>query len=180
MGLNCIIDGMRKGKRDGETNVILSPTFIALRFCVPTSFCTYVSPIPQAICLIVAIVTPCRVVGAGDDKLFGIFHEVGEEDKGKELVLKGLKSPLPIDVKDVEVSPLHVTSDLKRVFVGKEYFKINHLLLPPFNLAHGHTLLNKSIVSGPAPKELFMWCLDICSIFQDECLLETKNKRDGY
>jgi len=57
------------------------------------------------------------------------------------------------------VSPLHVIIDLKGVFVGKEYFRINHLLLPPFNLAQGRTLLGKNVVLKLTLKEFLPRCL---------------------
>jgi len=91
--------------------------------------------------------------GARDDKLLRVFHEINEEDKGKKLTLKGFKSPLPIDVEDMEVNPLHVIFNLKGFLVGKEYFKINHLLPLSFNIVQGHTLLNKMIVPRPTLKE---------------------------
>jgi hypothetical protein len=73
--------------------------------------------------------------GAGDDPLPSVLHETAKEDKGKELTLRGFKSPPLVDAEDAKVSPLQVIFDLKGVLVGKEYFRINHLLLPPFNLA---------------------------------------------
>ncbi len=71
--------------------------------------------------------------------------------RGKNSFLKVL-SPFPVNAKDVEVNILHVIFYLKGVLVGKEYFKINHLLPPAFNLAWGPTLLNKSIIPKPALK----------------------------
>ncbi len=76
-----------------------------------------------------------RFIGAKDDTLHGVLHEFVKEDKGKEFILKGFKSPPPIDASDVKVSPLHVIFDLKGVLVRKEYFNINHLLPLLFNLA---------------------------------------------
>jgi hypothetical protein len=67
--------------------------------------------------------------GAKDYTFFGVLLEFAEEDK-----------------EDAEVNLLHVIFDLKRVLVGKEYFKINHLLLLSFNLVQGRTLLGKNIV----------------------------------
>jgi len=72
--------------------------------------------------------------GARDDILLKVLHEVVKEDKGRKLDFGGFKSPLPIDAKDTKVSPLHVIFNLKGVLVGKEYFKINHLLPSSFNL----------------------------------------------
>jgi len=63
------------------------------------------------------------------------------------------------DVKDAEVNPLHMIFNLKGVLVGKECFKVNHLLPPPFNLAWGPTLLNKNIVPRPNLKDFFLGCL---------------------
>jgi hypothetical protein len=73
--------------------------------------------------------------GAGDDTLLGVLHEFAKEDKGKKFALKDFRSPHPVNAKDAEVSSLHMIFNLKGVFVGMEYFKINHLLLLPFNLA---------------------------------------------
>jgi hypothetical protein len=50
--------------------------------------------------------------------------------------------------------------NLNGVLVGKEYFKINHLLSPLFNLAQVPTLLlDKNVVSKSILKELFLRCL---------------------
>jgi hypothetical protein len=49
--------------------------------------------------------------------------------------------------------------NLKGVLVGKEYFRINHLLPPPFNLARGLTLLSKKVIPMPVPKEFLLRCL---------------------
>jgi len=97
--------------------------------------------------------------GPEDDGVSGVLHETTKEDKGKELVLGGFKSFPPMDIKDAEVNPLHVIFDLKGVFVGKEYFRINHLLLPPFNLVWGPTLLGKNVVPRLALKEFLLRCL---------------------
>jgi hypothetical protein len=87
------------------------------------------------------------------------------ENKGKELIFKGFKSPPLVDAKDVEVNPLHMIFNLKGVLVGKEYFRVNHLLPSPFNLAQGPTFLNKSIVSRLALKEFFLRCLKQFTIY---------------
>jgi len=102
--------------------------------------------------------TLAKFDGAEDDTLHGKFHESTDEDKCKELMLWGFRSPLPIDTKDIKVSPLHMIFDLKEVFVGKDYFKINDLLLLPFNLVWGCTLLSKSIVPMPVLKEFLLRC----------------------
>ncbi len=57
------------------------------------------------------------------------------------------------------MSPLHVIIDLKGVFVGKEYFRINRFLLPPFNSAQGRTLLGKNVVLKLTLKEFLPRCL---------------------
>jgi hypothetical protein len=57
------------------------------------------------------------------------------------------------------MSPLHVIFNWKGVLVGKDYFKINHLLPPLFNLARGPTLLGKNVISRLAPKEFLSRCL---------------------
>ncbi len=72
--------------------------------------------------------------GPKDDGVCGIFHETTKENKGKKRIFGGFKYFPPMSIKDEEVSPLHVIFDLKGVFVGKEYFKSNHFLPPPFNL----------------------------------------------
>jgi len=90
--------------------------------------------------------------GVGTYTCLRFFHEFAKENEGKELVLEVFKSPLAIDAKDVEVSILHVIFDLKGVFVGKDYFRINHLLPPLFNLTRGPTLLGKNVVPRPTLK----------------------------
>jgi hypothetical protein len=95
----------------------------------------------------------------------GVLHEFAKEDKGKKLVFKDFRSPPLVDAKDVEVSPLHMIFNLKVVFVGKEYFKINHLLLLPFNLAQGCTLLGKSVVPRPTLKEFLLRCLEQFTVY---------------
>jgi hypothetical protein len=80
-------------------------------------------------------------------KLLQVLLEIAEEDKGPKLTLGGFKSPPHVDAKDVEVSPLHMIFYLKGNLVRKDYFKINHMLPPSFNLVQGCTLLGKNIVS---------------------------------
>jgi hypothetical protein len=58
-----------------------------------------------------------------------------------------------------------VIFDLKGVLVGKDYFKINHLLPPPFNLARARTLLNKNIVPMLVLKEFLLRCLKQFTIY---------------
>ncbi len=74
----------------------------------PTQFCTYISPIPQAICPIAPVVTFERFHGTRNEKLPRVLHGIAEEDKGPKLIFGSFKSPPPIDIKDVEVNPLHV------------------------------------------------------------------------
>lgn len=64
------------------------------------------------------------------------------------------------------VSPLQMNFDLKKVFVGKYYFRINHLMLLPFNLTEGRTLLGKSIVPRPTLKKFLMRCLEQFIIYK--------------
>ncbi len=97
---------------------------------------------------------------AKDDTFPGVFHEIVKEDKGKELILEDFRSPPPIDIKDMEVSPLHVVFNLKRVFVGKEYFRTNHLLLALFDLAQGCTLQSENVVPRLTLKEFLLKCLE--------------------
>jgi hypothetical protein len=79
--------------------------------------------------------TLARFNGVKVDILLGVFHEFTREDKGKEFTLGVFRSSPPVDAEDTEVSPLHMIFDLKGVLVGKDYFRINHLLPMPFNLA---------------------------------------------
>jgi hypothetical protein len=58
------------------------------------------------------------------------------------------------------VSPLHVIFDLKRVLVGRDYFRINHFLPSLFNLAQGPILLGKNIISMLTLKEFLFRCLE--------------------
>ncbi len=97
--------------------------------------------------------------GAGDDTLPSVFHETAKENKGKELALRGFRSPPFVNAEDAKVSPLQVIFYLKGVLVGKEYFRINHLLLPPFNLAWGCTLLGMNVVPRLVLKEFLLRCL---------------------
>jgi hypothetical protein len=55
--------------------------------------------------------------------------------------------------------------NLKRVLVGKDYFKINHFLPLSFNLAWGCTLLGKNIVPRPALKQFLLRCLKQFTIY---------------
>jgi len=66
----------------------------------------------------------------------------------------------------VEVNPLHMIFNLNGVLVGKEYFKINHLLFLAFNLARGPTLLlSKNVVPRPILKEFFLRCLEQFTVY---------------
>jgi hypothetical protein len=53
-----------------------------------------------------------------------------------------------------------VIFNLKGVLVGKDYFKINHLLPPMFNLTQIHTLLSKSVVPRLNVREFLLRCLE--------------------
>jgi hypothetical protein len=98
---------------------------------------------------------------ARDVKLLAIVHEIGEQDtRGSKLPFRGFKSPPPIDVKDFEMSLLHVIFYLKRVLLGKEYFPINHLLLMPYSIGRFRTLLNKKVIPRLGFKEFFMRCIN--------------------
>jgi hypothetical protein len=90
--------------------------------------------------------------GVGTYTCLRFFHEFAKENEGKELALEVFRSLLAIDAEDVEVSILHVIFDLKGVFVGKDYFRINHLLPPLFNLVQGPTLLGNNVVPKPTLK----------------------------
>ncbi len=106
-----------------------------------------------------------RFDGAKDDGVLGVLHETIEKDKEKKLILGGFKSLPLVDAKDMDVSPLHVIFDLKGVLVRKEFFKINHLLLLPFNLVQGPILLGKSIIPRLALKEFLRRCLKQFTIY---------------
>jgi hypothetical protein len=103
--------------------------------------------------------------GAKDDKLFGVLHEIIKKIKGKKLAFEGFKVPPFVNAKDAEVSPLHVIFDLKGILVGKEYFRINHLLPPTFNIAWGCTLLGKSIISKPTLREFLLRRLEQFTVY---------------
>ncbi len=99
-----------------------------------------------------------------------------------------------MDAEDVEVNPLDVIFDLKKVLVGKEYFRINHLLPLLFNLVQGPTLRSKSTVPRPILKDSsfrkdvynslpFIYgglYMEVYSTYQNECLLEKNNRRNRY
>ncbi len=101
-----------------------------------------------------------RFDGVEDDALPGVLHETTKEDKGKKLTLGGFRSPLLVDAEDIEVNPLHVIFDLKGVLIGKEYFKVNHILPLSFNLTQGPTLLGKNVIPKLVLKELLFRCLE--------------------
>jgi len=103
--------------------------------------------------------------GAKDDTLLGVLHEIINKNKGKELTFEGFKSPPFINIKDAKVSSLHMIFDLKGVLVGKEYFRINHLLPPSFNIAWGFTLLGKNIILRSTLKEFLLRCLEQFTIY---------------
>jgi hypothetical protein len=104
--------------------------------------------------------------GARDEKLPRVLHETTKENKGLELALRGLKCPPPIDIEDMDVSPLHVIFDLKGVLVGKDYFKINHLLPSSFNLVRSRTLLSKTLQGILSiPTHTFVTCVQINHFF---------------
>ncbi len=84
--------------------------------------------------------------GVKNDALPLVLHGIAKENKGKELALEGFKSSFLVDTEDAKVSPLHMIFDLEGVLIGKEYFKVNHLLPLMFNLAWGPTLVGKNIV----------------------------------
>ncbi len=98
--------------------------------------------------------------GAENDALPSVLHGIVKEDKGKELAIEGFKSFLLVDIEDVEVNPLHMIFDLKGVLVGKEYFKVNHLLPLPFHLARGPTLLGKNVVPRLILNRFLLRCLE--------------------
>ncbi len=101
---------------------------------------------------------------AKDDTFLGVLLGTIEEDKQKDFAFRGFRSPPPMDVEDTKVNPLHVIFELKGVNVGKEYFRVNHFLPPPFNLAQGPTLLGKSVVTKLALKESLK-CLEQFTIY---------------
>ncbi len=74
--------------------------------------------------------------------------KLAKNTRGSKLPLKGFKYPPLINIKDFEVSLLHVIFYLKGVLVGKEYFSINHLSFMPCSIGLLPTLLNKGIISN--------------------------------
>ncbi len=102
---------------------------------------------------------------ASDDTFPGFLHETTKKDKGKKLAFGSFRSPPLIDAKNTDMSPLQVIFDLNKVLVRKEYFRINHLLLPLFNLAHGCILLGKSVVPKPTLKEFLLRCLEQFTVY---------------
>jgi hypothetical protein len=132
--MSCIEEGIQKVRKMTETNVVSNLDFALLKFYVPTSLFAYVSPILLAIILMWPHLTLVGFDGVGVGTFPRIFHKSTKQYKGKELALGVFKSPFPINIEDAKVSPLHVIFDLKNVLVGKDYFRINHLLPPPFNL----------------------------------------------
>lgn len=142
-----------------EIDAIFNPIFVASKLCVSTSIhtCVYTKLTPFVLSQLQSPLVGFDI-GARNDKLLKVLHEIVEEDKGKKITLEGFKFLL-VDAKDIEVSPLHMIFDLKGVLVGNEYFKINHLLSLPFNLTRGRTLLGKNIVPRLALKEFLLRCL---------------------
>jgi len=58
------------------------------------------------------------------------------------------------------VNLLHMIFDLEGVLVGKEYFRINHMLLLLYNIGFFRTLLDKRVVPRPSFKEFLLRCLE--------------------
>ncbi len=106
-----------------------------------------------------------RFHGVADEKISQVFLEFAKEDKGAKFAFGGFKFPPPVDAKDTEVSPLHVIFNLKGVLIGKDYFIINHLLSPLFNLVWGCTSLGKNIVPRSNLKEFLLRCLQQFTIY---------------
>ncbi len=143
-----------------EIDIIFSPTFIASKFNILASMRICVSPIPRAICSIVVAVALYGIQWGWKWETSFSFHGIVEEDKGLEFSFEGLRYPPPINIEDVQVNPLHMIFDLKGVFVGKEYFRINHMLPLSYNITWSHTLLDKRVVSRLGLKEFLFRCLD--------------------
>lgn len=55
---------------------------------------------------------------------------------------------------------LHMIFDLEGVLVGKEYFRINHMLLLSYNIGFLRTLLDKRVVPRASFKEFLLRCLE--------------------
>jgi hypothetical protein len=94
--------------------------------------------------------------GVGVDKFTKVFHESLEENNEKKIALKSFRSLPPIDAEDTEVNLLHMIFDLKGVLVGREYFRINHLLPLLFNSTWGCNLLGKNVVPRLTLKEFLL------------------------
>jgi hypothetical protein len=138
-----------------EINVVSSLAFAQSKLFIFSS----TSHISLVISFVVSEFTLLGFNGVENDAFPSVHHGTAKEDKGKELTLESFKSPPPVDAEDMKVSPLHVIFNLKGVIIGKEYFKIIHLLPPSFNLAQGPTLLNKSVVPKLTLKEFLLKCL---------------------
>jgi hypothetical protein len=74
-----------------------------------------------------------------------------EEDKGSNdlqlVASKSFKSFYYNDARNPKVSFLDMIFDFKCVLVGKQYFKINNLLVLTFNQCHYH-ILNKMVIGS--------------------------------
>ncbi len=77
MRLNCIGEGMQKGREDKGDHMA---TFDLQTIGLDWPHSTFVG-----------------FVGVKDDTFPRVFHEFAEEDEGKKLALIGFKSPPPID-----------------------------------------------------------------------------------
>jgi hypothetical protein len=69
----------------------LSPTFTTTRFNIPAQFCTYVSPIPRAICPITCSNHPLQdCMGLEMKKFFELYMKLLRKIRGQSLLLEVL------------------------------------------------------------------------------------------
>jgi hypothetical protein len=91
-------------------------------FCVPTSLSSSIFPILPTNGLDVITFNLTRFHGVETNTRPRFFHESAKENKRTKLIFRVFTSPLLVDAEDMEVNPLHVIFDLKKVLVGKDYF----------------------------------------------------------
>ncbi len=79
------------------------------------------------------------------------------------------------------MNPLHMIFDLKGVIVGKDYFKINHLLPLLFNLTQEcYSKAKFKRIPFKVFRAIYHLHMDICSTWQDEYSLEKNKKKYKY
>ncbi len=119
--LNCIREGMRKGKKDGGDQCHFQSSFCLVKVFHPQ---LPLSHLPSDQSRHNHICSLWDLMGAKQDALPGVLHETIEEDKGKELAFGGFRSPPLVDAEDVEVRPLHTIFDLKGSLLGRSILEL--------------------------------------------------------